>query len=445
MRRLTFLFLCLFPCVTGAQDLTAPLLSGSWSATYSNVALIGNTKGRFTVGLPGLSNQLLFENVSYNELFDRRDRSGRILDLTQLVGLLDERNEISDYLDLETIGLAYRGDRLSVSLTHRLRAVGQIDYPRSLVDVATRGNAQFIGETVDVTFFGAATSFHELGLGLSYRSDNDLIFGARVKYLSGIADARTERSGRLVLNTDQDNFALTLGQDFTLNSSGILDYEDLENASFDLDFNRLTGQDFFNGNSGFAVDLGFYADLEGLRLQFAANDLLANINWSNEVTSLRFLGQDEFTGLDVLTDVLRDSIDILGAIDSISLEFEPLETSTPYNGNIGSNLLAGVEVDLSELFAVGFLLRYDRRYVRDQWAGAVSGRYYPTDWLAVGGNLNFQRGAGFGIGAHLYLTPGPVQLLVSTDNLLAVLRGRDSNGTSLRLGAALTFGEVERF
>ncbi|MEM9930738.1 MAG: DUF5723 family protein, partial [Bacteroidota bacterium] len=172
-----------------AQDLTVPLISDSWQATFSNPALYGQGRGRLTVGLPGFSNDLYAENITYNQLLFT-ENGQRILDLNRIPDLLDERNELRNDFSLETTGAALRGDRLSFGLYHRLRALGQADYPKTLIQLAVEGNAQFIGQTIEIAPLGYATSFHELGLGASYAVTEKIHLGARIKYLSGVADAR---------------------------------------------------------------------------------------------------------------------------------------------------------------------------------------------------------------------------------------------------------------
>ncbi|MEM6770604.1 MAG: DUF5723 family protein, partial [Bacteroidota bacterium] len=209
------ILLCFLGTTLTAQDLTAPLFSDSWQATFSNPALYGNLPGRFTVGLPGFQNDLVLENVTYNQLL-ATENGERFLDLRLLPELLEDRNEIRNDFAVETVGVGLRGDRFSVGFAHRLRAGGVLDYPRSLIEVVAEGNAQFIGQTVEIAPLGLVTSYHEIGLGVSYQLTERIHLGGRLKYLSGIADVRTNVGGSLLLTTGEENFALTLDQDLTL-------------------------------------------------------------------------------------------------------------------------------------------------------------------------------------------------------------------------------------
>ncbi|MEM9259130.1 MAG: DUF5723 family protein [Bacteroidota bacterium] len=439
MRKL-FLFLILSGGFLSAQDLTTPLLSDTWQATFSNPALYGQANSALTVGLPGVYNDLVAENVTYNELL-LNENGRRVLDLGRLPGLLEERNVLRNDFSLETIGVGLKGDQLSLGLYHRVRVFGEVDYPKTLVQLAVEGNAQFIGQTVEIAPLGEATSFHEIGLGGSFAVTEKIHLGARIKYLSGIADLRTSAGGSLKLTTGEENFALNLEQDLTINTAGTIDYNGLDDIGVNYDLNRLETDDLFSENNGVAFDLGLFIDLDPLRLQAAANDIGGSIEWSNEVTSLRLEGTDVFSGLDILEQVLEDSVSLNAAVDSLQLEFEPTESNEPYRSNLRATYLIGGEFDLTDRITAGLLLVHYDRPLEPETAFAISGRYRIIDQLTVGLNYNARKDAAANLGLHLLANLGPVNLLASTDNLLTVFRQRDSSRAGVRLGASLSFGK----
>lgn len=426
-----------------AQDLTTPLLSDSWQATFSNPALYGNLKGRLTIGLPGVSNDLAAENVTYNDLLAGNEEN-RILNLSQLSGLLDERNDLRNDFSVETLGVGLRGDRFSIGLYHRLRATGELDYPKTLVQLAAEGNGQFIGQTIEIAPLGYITSFHELGLGLSYAITENIHLGGRIKYLSGIADVRTLPGSSLRLTTGEENFALTLEQDLTLNSAGAIDYDGIDEINVNYNLNGLRTDELFSGNNGVAFDFGLFADFDRVRLQAAANDLGGKITWESEVTNLEFQGIDAFSGLDILEQFFEDSISFTGAFDSLLVEFEPTENNVSYDTDLSSTYLLGGEFDVTERLTAGLLVAHYARPQTSETAFALSARYRVIEQLTVGLNYNARRNAAANVGVHLYGNIGPLQLLVSTDNLVTVFRQKDSTRAAFRLGAALAIGEVRK-
>lgn len=422
-----------------AQDLTVPLLSDSWQATFDNPALYGQAKGRLTVGLPGASNDLYAENLSYNELL-LNENGRRILDLNRLPGLLADRNELRDDFSVESIGVGLRGDRFSVGLYHRLRAAGQADYPKTLAQLVVEGNAQFIGQTIEFAPLVFGTSYHEIGLGTSVAITENIHIGARIKYLSGIADVRTGASASLRLTTGEENYALTLDQDLTLNTAGTVNYNRLDDVSINYDFNRIDTDELFSENNGLAFDFGLFASFGNLRLQAAANDIGGKINWTNDVTSLRFEGSDEFNGLDILAQVLEDSLSFSAALDSLQLTFEPTEDNAPYDGKLASSYLVGGEFDVTDRLTAGLLLVHYRRPLSNETAFALSARYRLINQLTIGLNYNVRENSATNFGAHVYAHLGPINLVASTDNIFTVFRQKDSSRAGLRLGASLSFG-----
>ncbi|MTB53958.1 DUF5723 family protein [Lewinella sp. W8] len=422
-----------------AQDLTSPLYTDSWQAAMSNPALHGYAPRGLTIGLPGLSNDLSAENVSYNDLL-LTENGQRILDLTQLPDQLDERNYLRNDFTLETIGVGIRGDRFSFGLHHRVRVLGETDYPRDLIEVIARGNAQFIGQTVEIAPLGAATSFHELGLGVSFQASDRVYVGARIKYLSGIADIRTGPTGSLRLTTDERNFALSLEQDLTINTAGTIDFNGLEDIGVNYDLNRIETDDIFSENNGISFDLGVFVDLDDLRLQASVQDLVGRVDWATEVSTFRLTGTDEFTGLDVLRQVFEDSLSFNGALDSLRETFEPTEITTPYRTDLNPTFLIGGEYDFTDRWSAGLLLVHYGRTLQNETAVALIGRYKVLKQLTVGLNTNYRRDSPFNLGAHLFGQLGPLQLMASTDDLLTVFQQRSSSRAGVRLGAALSIG-----
>lgn len=439
--RALLLLLALSPVVS-AQDLTAPLISNSWQATFSNPALYGQLDGRLTIGLPGVSNDLAIENVTYNDLVTLNG-GDQILNLSNIPLLLEDRNEVRNDFSAETLGVGLRGDRFSVGLSHRLRAGGELDYPKTLIQLVAEGNAQFIGQTIEIAPLGSVTSFHELAAGLSYAITDKIHLGGRIKYLSGIADVRTATGGSLRLTTGEENFALTLDQDLTVNSAGSIDYDGADEVNINFNLNRLRTDQLFSGNNGIAFDLGLFADLGKLRLQAAANDLGGKITWESEVTNLEFSGTDAFSGLDVLEQFFTDSVSFSNAVDSLRFEFEPTENNVAYTSNLSSTYLLGGEFDITDRLTAGLLVAYYDRLQTSETAFALSARYRLLDQLTVGINYNARRNAAANVGLHAFVDVGPVQLLLATDNLVTVFRQKDSTRAGFRLGAALAFGRDE--
>ena len=433
------LFLTVTFSLTG-QNLTAPLLSKSWQSTYHNPAMVHFLPTRITVGLPGIAHDLRLQSVEYTDIFER-DGSTNIFNLAAWAAGVEDRNAVQDAYSVETIGGAIRDDRFSYHLYHRLRVRGDADYPRSLVNVIALGNAALIGQTVDIAPRGGILSYHELALGMGYALNDRVAVSGRIKYLAGASGIEVAEGASLRLTTGTENYALTLDKDLTLNSVGAFDFRSLDD--FDLTYRpgRLRAGDLFSGNNGLAVDLGVAVNLDRLRLNASVTDIGATINWKKEVTTLRFAGTSTFSGLDVLNELLRDSLTLDRAVDSLVVSLEPERGAVNYRSRIAASVFLGGEYDVTERFTAAALLSLEDRLGELVPAVALVGRYAVTDWLKLGLNLNHRAGIRTNLGVHLLATPGKFQFFAASDKFFSLLTAGNSSVAGIRLGASLTLGD----
>ncbi|MEM9836620.1 MAG: DUF5723 family protein [Bacteroidota bacterium] len=424
------------------QDLSTPLLDGSWQSTFSNPALLHRMPGKLTIGLPGAYNDLFIENFTYNDLVVEAE--GRtLLDANQAIDLLGPQNEIRNALDLETIGIAIRGKKLALGFHHRIRYDGQLNYPKTLAQVIWQGNAQFIGQTVDIAPDIQILGYHEFGFSAAYKIADILTVGGRINYFSGISDASTREGSTLGLNTAEDTYDLTLEQDYVLNSSGTLTYEGLDGVTTDFDFGNLNFNNFLGSNTGIGFDLGAQLDLGKIRVQASALNLGASIDWEEDVRNYTLAGTEAFTGLDVLQNLLDDTTSFDSILDSIETQFSPTETANGYNTTLGEQFLLAAEIDLTEKLTVGGLLHYQNRKLEGEPSFAISGRYRLTDFLQAGAVYSYRAGSATNLGINVTAKLGPIILLAATDNIVTAFRPKDSQRANIRVGLSLSLFEEQ--
>ncbi|MEL6275348.1 MAG: DUF5723 family protein, partial [Bacteroidota bacterium] len=250
-----------------------------------------------------------------------------------------------------------------------------------------------MGQTVDIAPQFQVFGYHELGLTAAFQLNEQLSIGGRIKYLSGISDASSVAGGRLMLTTDGEAYDLTLDQDYTINSSGSFAYNGLDGIETDFDFANVTFNNFIGTNSGIGFDLGAQLDLGNIRLQAAALDLAAQISWEDNVRNYRLEGEEAFTGLDVLQDLLDDTTSFAGLLDSLEMQFEPTETNTGYSTDIGTRFLLGGELDVNDQLTLGALLFYQDRPLVSEPSVVLSGRYRLMDNLIAGATYSYRAGS----------------------------------------------------
>ncbi|MGB3547056.1 MAG: DUF5723 family protein [Saprospiraceae bacterium] len=420
-------------------DLTTPLLTETWQATLYNPALLSQRPG-LVIGLPGVFNDAYIENLTYNDLI--REEGGRnVLDVDRAIDKLEPTNQIRDEFRLQTVGVGWSNGKLGLSLSHQLRYTATLVYPRELPELIWNGNAQFIGQTVNIAPRTDVLGYHQIGLGLSYKFAEVFSIGGRVNYLGGISAVQTERD-RLELTTDDETYALTLGGDYLVNSSGALRYDGLDNVGFDLEFAKITGENIFGQNTGLSLDLGAALDLGRLHLQASALDL-GGIDWEEDVRNYTIDSDRNFTGLDIVREIFDDSLSFNNILDTLAEDYEPTETGNSFRTTLPARYYLSGQFDLTDRVTVGALFFYeDIEDVSDPGI-ALSGRLRISDGLILGAIYGLRHGefTNFGLNANLGL--GPVRLLLATDNIITAFRPKDSNQANVRIGLSLDFRKKE--
>ncbi len=306
------------------------------------------------------------------------------------------------------------------------------------------GNTGLLGRPIEIAPRGTIVSFQEVGLSLSYALSDKVAIGGRLKYLAGVSNIQTMEGGTLRVTTGEENYALTVEQDLTLQTVGALNYESLDSLEVYYKPGRLDPADLFTGNSGLAADLGVAVHLDRLRLNFSASDLGAAIRWEEDVTNLRFSGTRSFSGIDILGDLLRDSVSLSEATDSLALTFSPSENKLAYRTKIAPTFYLGGEYDLTDALTLAGLLVLENRLGESVPALALSARYAVLPWLILGASVSHRPDLRTNVGLNLFATPGRWQFFASSDKFLTLLTTGNSAVSGVRLGLALELGKPRR-
>ena len=145
--------ICLLLCATlssltlsAQNDLSSLMLVNTWQNMNVNPAL---QPTGLTINLPGIYNNLWVTNITFNDLLV--EEGGRqVLDVSNAISQMEAQNILREDLDIETIGIGFQFGALGLNIGHRLRFNALIDYPKTLAQLIWEGNAQFIGQTIDL-------------------------------------------------------------------------------------------------------------------------------------------------------------------------------------------------------------------------------------------------------------------------------------------------------
>jgi Family of unknown function (DUF5723) len=411
---------------------------------YLNPAFV--PKYKTSIGLPGSSIMMSYSNngFSYNDVAVKNNDVVSA-DLNKLYRSLRPKNYISVAAHADLFRLSIKmGPRFYFTYNSTLKIYNRLMLPKDLMGIFINGTASFIGSSATLAPKLESLAYLENGIGGAFTVNKDLVIGARVKWLKGIANATT-KSSALNLEVDADNYALTASGDMDVRTSGV---HSLDDPNFDF------GDDYKNylKNNGFAIDLGAtYRLMDRINLSLSVVDL-GFIKWKNDTYNYKLdpnKAKYSFDGID-LNKVLTGDDDYLNSVgDSISSNFEPTEGVTgSYKTSIPTKIYVGGNYEIRRNFTAGIVL-YSEMFRGRFMTGATLGvhKNFGKTFSATGtytmSNNSFNN---IGLGASLNLPP--FQLYVVGDNILrAAVGGKELNKFinstqlfNLRVGLNLVFG-----
>ncbi|MEZ5040730.1 MAG: DUF5723 family protein [Saprospiraceae bacterium] len=434
---LVFISLGLLPAMA-QQELSTPFFRELWQANRTNPALFPDQK--YVLGLPGIYNNLLVTNITYNDLVTEREGQ-KVINVNQAIDLLEANNLIRENLDIETISFGVKLGKLHLNLGHALKYNGFLAYPKTLPQLVWQGNAQFIGQTVpfgpDLHFLG----YHEFSAGAAYQLLPFLTVGGKVKYLSGIGDISTPNTD-LRLTTSDDIYQLKLNADYVVNSSGTLQYDGYDDLAFNFQFGNFESDQMFSTNTGLAFDLGAHLTFGKLDFSISVLDIGGRIDWKEDVRNYSLQGEYEYQGLDVAQGILDNQSELGNAIDSLKDVYQPIETSREYSTDIPLRSYLSVGYQMSDQIRLGALF-YTENYRGETYGAlALNGQLELNKLLTLGVTYAYRQERFDNFGLQAIATLGPVQVYAATDNILTVVNPADSHSSNFRVGLNLLFGKA---
>lgn len=407
-------------------------MSDVWQANKTNPAFFPEDR-QIIVSLPGIQNTLYFSGATYGDAF-REENGEDVFDVDNLIANLEDRNVVRENLELETVGFAIALGKLRLSLAHSTRFQAYFNFPKTLPQLIWKGNAQFIGETIDLNNDLQLYSYNQFALGGAWVGETFSI-GARFKLLAGIGDVSSVR-GEASLYTDPEVYQLEFSADYLLNTSSVLDYQNYNDLELDYSLGQI--EELMSSNIGWAADLGAQLKLEDWRFSASLIDI-GQIRWTENAKSYSSEGTYSYDGLDVSNALTGDSVSFEQALDTLEAIFAFEETPGAYTTTLPARLYVSAQYDLSETITLGGLF-YSEWYRGEMIpAVALSGQFALGEALSLGAVYSVVRDSYFNLGANLRLDLGPVQIYGVTDNIAAAFRPAESRYFQFRTGLNLIF------
>ncbi len=414
------------------QELGLYFTRDIWQANRVNPAFI--TDHELHIGIPNIYYNASLDQLSYDKVVVTQSDGDRGLDMTTLINRLDENNHLLANVELEAFSASFGINNLRISVHMAGKFSSFIDYPKDLIEVGWNGNAQFIGETVDIAPDLHFFAYNELGVGVATKIAGVSV-GARLKLLGGIADISTDRTSA-TLYTDPDIYQLTLNTNYRINSSAVLVYNG--DGDFEIDLDELTVDGFFSGNPGVAIDLG--ASMEFGKLEVSASLVdLGFIHWKRNVRNYLSLNDQTYEGLDFSAIVRSDEIDFEETLDSLRNIFDFKESNNSYRTGLPGKIYIGANYQFNDMVQFGGLF-YSEVYRGQIFpAFALSGRARFSRIFSMGAVYAIRNQTYTNLGINMVLRLGPVQIFGVTDNIVAAFQPFDSHNVNARIGLNLAF------
>jgi hypothetical protein len=422
------------------QELGLHFMRHVWQSNSTNPAFVQDNK--LTIGLPGVYSAIAIDGPSYNQIVTERNGK-QVVGIDQLIGHLQAENTIRNDLGIPSINLSFKLNNLYLTVGHAVRYNAFLKYPKTLPQVVWQGNAQFVGQTVELGNEVDFAGYHELTAGLAYKLGK-VTLGANAKYLSGIAGVATDQDHHSVsLYTDPDIYQITLNGDYILHSAGTVDYTQFEDVEVDFDYAKLTAKKLFGQNNGMALDLGILAELG--KFDFAASVLdLGKITWDEDVTAYSATQIYTYDGLDFSGALTGDDVEFGDALDTLKAIFQVQEASGSYETKLTRRIYASASYQLTEQLTLSGLF-YNENYRDEPFSSFAAGaNFQPFDKLNVGLTYAFKQPDSYNnVGLNLALMLGPVQVFGVTDNLFSLINPGDAKNYSARVGASVNLGNLK--
>ncbi|MGY6561632.1 MAG: DUF5723 family protein [Luteibaculaceae bacterium] len=422
--------------VHAQKDFTLYNMPGVFQSTYVNPAL--QPDAAVHVGLPLLSGFMMAGSNSGFNLNHIRPRvaNGEVtFERNRLQSVLNPINFLTFDAQFELFSLGFYAKKNYISFSASERFHGQIIYPGDMPRLVIEGNGDaFLGNRANLDGFKInTTAFREFAFGFSREANEKLTLGVRAKVLMGHFNIVTEET-RFGVFTNPDNLDITIDGGGRINASGITSISD-ETAEFTNDFLRPK-------NLGFAFDFGAtYKATEKITVTASLLDLGA-ITWTQDARN--YIIEDFNFTIDnaTLLDLVNNRDETFDRIiDSLSANFQEVETRNRYTSGLYTRFFVGANYEVNKVFSTGALIYNEFIQNNLRQAYSFNGTFKIKEKFTITAHYTtFSRSynnVGLGFAARL----GGVQLYLITDNINVLTIPSRTRNVHFRGGMNLVFGK----
>lgn len=412
------------------QDMNIYHIQAIPQSNYSNPAIIPAPKLHFSL-LPGLSSIYVsggHTGFNAHHFISITPDDSIVFNISDLIDKMGTYNYLNVNTSIELLSFGFRlKEKHYFNFSASNKMFARFCYPKDMMNFIYRGNGAFFDETLKFKRLGInAAHYNEFMFGYTMKYNDKWTFGAHLKILQGLANVYMKKAD-ITLLTEEEHFFITATSDIDV-------YASLPEQVWEEEDSTNTGEDFDPiqyitnfSNLGIGLDLGAtYKYNDKLTLGASVIDL-GFFNWKTGTRNFKSVNSDgsfTFEGLDITEfinqqdtsgtgaklDNLLDSIVDIFQIDTIYDSYmSPLNTQFYFSGNYQLtkkdqfNALLRLHLynrSIHPAISLGYIRKFGHILSLSANYSMTSRKYF---------NL------GFGMAANL----GPVQLYVTTDNIIS--------------------------
>jgi hypothetical protein len=382
---------------------------------------------RYYIQLPVLSSFRLALNhtgFGYNNLFTAQADTFTP-DLDGIYKKLKKNNFLRFDMNFNILGVGFWIKKMPFHFQINNNTAFHFQYPRGLLGLKD-GNWDLEQdapvETIDLSGIGLhAVNYTNIALGASRRITEELVLGARVKYILGAANLQFARS-IFRLNTSMNPLALGFEINYLVNSSFPVQLGYDENglvSSAQTDFSDPLHAFLLNKNRGLGLDLGAIYEYTD-RITFSASLLdLGFIRWRTNVNNFQARGEYSYSGIDLrpLAEGQAQASTLDSLVTSVQDAFEWEGSQNKYFTGLSTKLYLSGTYRVINNLQLGALARLQLYGKSVQPSFSLLAKYTPIRWFTLSLNQSYTNYTFNNTGLGLSFGHKGAQFYLVTDNI----------------------------
>jgi hypothetical protein len=435
IRKLFVVFLSLGLCsiAFAQQNMTLYQMHEITQSNSLNPAIPGDCK--WNIGFPGLGNISFAASspISYNNLGAGQEA----INGNELFSLLKPTNLFATNISMNLFTVGYRVDNTYFQFTMDEKASAKISVSKAPLELLFKGNAQFVGQTVEGELSISSIVYREYGFNVAHDFGDNTWLGIRAKILAGQLAVHSANNF-ISLYTEPATYGITLKSDFLARASipGTVEIDPTTQLVKHFNHEIEAKHFIFNPiNIGGAIDIGITKDFESGWKASASLLNIGMISWSTNIHTFSRRTSLNYTGP---TPAIKYWGDIMDTIKSVA-KFN-YQGDEKYSQWLSPSIMAGANYPVAEYLRLGLTGYAEISFAGVPWAltataltDEISNFYGALSYTVTNTSVT---NIGIGLGGRI----GALNIHLITDNVFSLFSAASQKYATIQFGINFKFG-----